>query len=230
MPTQYTTLKATEADRYAHSWAAYTQNGAVEIDSSDWISVPGVGLTISSEQVLGGVTSALITAATPGTYRVKNTVSFDDGAIGTEDIIFNVPPSSLASDSYITPDGAQERLWTRYGLKSAINPGDTANATIELDTRSTEFIGDRDDPQQVLAFPRSTTVAGDLPGVVPERVLDWIALRAHQISKPATPPAIKEQVDTLAVQYTHGKQDRVDILMQDLLRPYVNRWAGAVIV
>ncbi len=147
-----------------------------------------------------------------------------------EDVVFHVPATALADNAYLTPHGAQERLWSRYGIKSAINPGDTFNAAIELDTRTTEFIGERLAPAQPLAFPRTVTVPGDVAGAVPERVLDWIALRSHQLSKPETPPAIREQVDTLSVQYTHGKKDRVAVLMQDLLRPYVSRWAGARIV
>ena len=232
MPTQYSTLTVGEADRFAHNWTTYLTAGAdMTANGSTWTVEPaGAGLLLTEHQQTSPTTSALVTATAAGSFRVTNRVVFDDGAIGFEDIVFSVPDVASAEASYMTANEAQERLWSRYAIQSVINTGDVAVASYELDSKKYRFLGDAYAELQVLGFPRSINLAGDVIGQVPERVLDWVALRARQVSRPSTPPAIKEQVDTLSVEYTHGKRDRVDVLMEDLLRPYVQRSAGARIV
>jgi hypothetical protein len=88
------------------------------------------------------------------------------------------------------------------------------------------FIGCLLDEAQHRAFPRNVAVQDDPEGEIPDRVLDWVALRAYQLSRADEPGVKSEKVDSLSAAYTRGKRSRPDRLMRNLLKLY--RLRGSV--
>lgn len=120
--------------------------------------------------------------------------------------------------AYLTAADAQQRL-SRYNIVGSPSQADLEIASDDLDL-SGSFVGDRLDPVQHREFPRSATVRGDVAGAVPERVLDWVALRAYQHSEDDEPPVLSERVSSIGVSYARGKRSRPERLMANLLRSY----------
>jgi hypothetical protein len=93
---------------------------------------------------------------------------------------------------YLNAGQARDRLSSRFGITADPKDGDLDAASDELDARG-PFIGEKYAPStQARAFPRDVTVLGDTAGVVPERVLDWVALRAYQLSIEDVPRSLKK--------------------------------------
>ena len=129
--------------------------------------------------------------------------------------------------AYLTVTDAQNRLSTRFDIPATLLAGDVDAASYELDSRG-PFVGAKYLTAQTLQFPRSVTIPGDTAGVVPERILDWVALRAFQLSTQDTPGVLGEGVSDDRVRYARPKRSRAERLMRSLLSPY--RRGGARIV
>lgn len=82
---------------------------------------------------------------------------------------------------------------------------------------------------QPRAFPRSITVADDTEGQVPERILDFVSLRAYQLANEDDPPVITESVKGLSTTFTRGRKTLAERIMPQLLRPYVHRGSVKII-
>lgn len=120
---------------------------------------------------------------------------------------------------YLSPTDAAARL-TRYRITGSPNETELSLASDEIDARS-GWIGNTYASGQLRAFPRSVTVQDDVAGTVPSRVLDWVALRAFQLSEDDDPDVTQEKVDVLSFSYGgRGKRSRTRRLMQGLLKPY----------
>lgn len=131
--------------------------------------------------------------------------------------------------AYLTPEQAQTRL-AAHGFDLLPLAAVVSIASDDLDLK-TPFIGKKLDPAtQHRQFPRDTTVQDDVAGTVPSRVLDWVALRAYQLTKQDDAPIIIEQVNKLSVRYEKGKRSNVARLMDNKLRPYKPHQGHGVIV
>lgn len=120
--------------------------------------------------------------------------------------------------AYLTAADAKTRL-SRYNVVGSPSAADLEAASDDLDLVG-RFVGDRLDPAQHREFPRSVAIQDDVPGSVPPRVLDWVALRAYQLSEDDEPPVLAEKVSSISVRYARGKKGRVERLMANLLRHY----------
>ncbi len=127
----------------------------------------------------------------------------------------------MAISPYLTTTDAQNRLSTRFDIGSpALTSGDVDSASDDLDLMG-PFVGVKDGPgTQNRQFPRSVTLAGDTAGVVPDRILDWVALRAYQLATEDRPAIVSEGVLADRVKYARPKKGRVERLMASLLKPY----------
>lgn len=126
---------------------------------------------------------------------------------------------------YLTTEEAQTRLSERYGITATLTTGDVEAASDELDDM-TPFIGSRysDDINiQARPFPRDETLSGDGEGAVPERVLDWVALRAYQLATDEEPPVTSESAGGVSVSYKTPKVSQTDRRMAALLSPYLRQ-------
>lgn len=126
--------------------------------------------------------------------------------------------------AYLTPTEAVTRL-SNYRITAPPNEMELQLASDEIDQRG-GWIGLPYDSAQLRAFPRNVTVQDDVAGATPSRVLDWVALRAYQLSEDDEPDVASEKVDTISQSYAKPKKSRVSRLMKPLLKPY--RYAGSV--
>lgn len=126
--------------------------------------------------------------------------------------------------AYLTATDAKTRL-SRHSIVGSPSQADLEIASDDLDL-SGRFIGVRNTEAQLREFPRSVTVRDDAPGAVPGRVLDWIALRAYQLSEDDDAPVLSEKVSSISVSYARAKESRVERLMQNLLRHYLASAGG----
>lgn len=138
---------------------------------------------------------------------------------------------------YLTTGQATARL-ALYAITAAPaspSAAELAIASDALDQRG-NYVGEPASTVQLRSFPRSITIADDLAGAVPDRVLDWVALRAYQLSIDDAPPIAQEKVGSLGVQYRtsagrgRGKVSRPERLMANLLRAYRAGGASAPII
>ena len=129
--------------------------------------------------------------------------------------------------AYLTTQQATTRL-AAYEIQAAPSEVELRIASDDLDLREGPFVADRLGPAQVREFPRSATVRDDVAGSVPAQVLDWVALRAYQLSEDDEPAVLSEKVSSISVRYARGKKGRVERLMANLLRPYRARRARSV--
>lgn len=120
--------------------------------------------------------------------------------------------------AYLTPTEAEARL-TRHKIVGSPSQADLEIASDDLDGLG-RFVGEKLNPAQHREFPRTTTVQDDVAGSVPPRVLDWVALRAHQHSEDDEPPVLSERISSIGVSYARGKVSRTSRLMANLLRFY----------
>lgn len=118
---------------------------------------------------------------------------------------------------YLTPEEAEARLAT-YTVEATPTVMELTIASDMLDRRS--FIGGPYSEVQERAFPRSETVPGDTENVVPDRVLDWVALTAYQLQEEDEPPIRSEGISTINTTYTRGLRSRVERLKRHLLMDY----------
>ena len=129
--------------------------------------------------------------------------------------------------SYLTPIQAYNRLNT-YDKDHLPTDGALEVASANLDA-SGPFISGRYAAGQVLAFPRSVTRAGDTAGVVPERVLDWVALEAYRADVDDDPPVSSVSLPTTgSLTFARPKTSHPERLQRSLLKPYLARQAHLV--
>lgn len=131
---------------------------------------------------------------------------------------------------YLTATQAAQRLGAYSLTNTAEYPTDTflKLASDELDEYNS-FLGDRYDLLQPREFPRSITIGDDTEGQVPERVLDFVALRAYQLTNELDPPVITESIKGLSTIFTRGRKTLTDRIMPQLMRPYKQRASVKII-
>ena len=130
--------------------------------------------------------------------------------------------------AYLTPTQVRDRL-AAFDIVSTPPAGMCAIASDDLDGKG-GFIGFKLVETQHREFPRDITVQDDTPGAVPERILDWVALRAYQLTEDDDAPVIIESVDKLMVRYGgKGKKSTHSRLMRNLLRFYREPGSGRIV-
>lgn len=92
-------------------------------------------------------------------------------------------------------------------------------ASDDLD-RKTTWVGATLEDDQIRAFPRDTVIKDDVEGEVPERILDWVALRAYQLSLADDAPILQQGIDTITQRYTRGLRSKAERYMENLLTDY----------
>lgn len=113
---------------------------------------------------------------------------------------------------------AELRLSDRYDIDTSLTTGDVDAASGDLDAYA--LVGGKYDVDQDSAFPRSVTIEGDTAGEVPERALDWVALRAYQLATDEGPAVTSEGAGGVSVSYAAPKLSQTEKRMRRLLAPY----------
>ncbi len=116
---------------------------------------------------------------------------------------------------YLTATEAQERLQTRYNFEAILNIGDVMLASLDLDELA-PFKGEKTDSAQVREFPR------DGETETPDAVLDWVALRAHQMGADEREGVTRRRVGEVSIEHAPGFSRTVRHL-RVLLDPYLQR-------
>lgn len=210
---------------YQFLWAPWLAGDTIE--TSD-MSVPPE-ITLETETNATTTATVWLSGGTAGeTYRVVNTVVTVGGR--TEDWVLLVAMDGVdaeAAGSYLSPDDAAARLWGRYDIQVDLKSGDLYTATYELDSYA-RFIGERQADDQALAFPRTLNPDGtdNAEITVPDAVLDWVALRAYQLSVNEGPPVKSESVLDQSVTYAFASTSQTAKRMAGLLTPYLAREPG----
>ena len=130
---------------------------------------------------------------------------------------------------YLTRAEAASRLTdpeTGYGFTAeeagVISGGDLRAASDELDAMG-PFVDSPSDPTQERQWPRNAPGSSG-PGM-PDAVLDWVALRAYQLSSDDEPPVRSEGAGGVSVSYAVPKLSQSGKRMERLLAPYL-LWTG----
>jgi hypothetical protein len=194
------------------------------IGGSSWSVVPDSGLTIS--EATATATSAFITVSGGDagvTYRLTNSINTADGLQETRVAVLPVSADEL-TDAYLGVSEAAARLWGNYGIGSELNAGDLRAASSELDSMG-PWIGRKFDYNQLLSFPRSINLdntTNDL-GVVPEDILDAVALLAYHSSEDIGPGVTSESVLDRSITYSGTKAPQSLERVVNLVWPYQRR-------
>lgn len=132
---------------------------------------------------------------------------------------------------YLTADQAIDRLDERYGITATITDGDIDAASWELDA-SGPFIGERLVSTQELAFPRNLNPDGTVNAEedIPERILDWVALKAYQLTSNEDPGIISESIGISSWTFGRPASSQSERRMEYLIRPYLDRGANTTTV
>lgn len=126
------------------------------------------------------------------------------------------------AEPYLTATQAQARLG-KYGESGEVTAGDLAIASDAVDSMG-PFKGARLDKDQTRAFPRDEIRSGDTEGVVPDSVLDAVALLALSEADDETGVTIKsESVLDKSVTYAAPVRSRSSRRVNALLSPYRRR-------
>ncbi len=116
--------------------------------------------------------------------------------------------------SYQTPTEAQSRLSGRYGVSATLLQGHVDDASLEADARG-PWLGEKYARAQVLFFPRSETLPGDMAGQVPEAVKNFVALYACKLSRADEPGVAAKSVQHLGSKtYSRPALSEVDRLLK----------------
>ncbi len=94
---------------------------------------------------------------------------------------------------YLSAADANARLLSRFAITATVNAGDVDIASDALDAKA-PFLGEKYDPTQARQFPRTSLRGLDVAEMVPEAVLDYVALRA----------AYSSQAENMEVLSSHG--------------------------
>jgi hypothetical protein len=124
--------------------------------------------------------------------------------------------------AYLTADQAIDRLIDRFGIDAdaaaVVSEGDVDAASDYLDHHA-PFNGTRPEDQE-RQFPREDD-AGELQAI-PAAVLDWVALRAYQISADVEPAVKSESAGRVSVTYENPKDSQTSRRMANLLAPHLS--------
>lgn len=120
--------------------------------------------------------------------------------------------------AYLTTTQANARL-ALYSITTALTAKELERASDALDLEG-DFVGYPYADDQLRAFPRDVEIRDDVAGVVPDAILDWVALTAYQLHKADEPPVKSERLGKLGQTYTRGKKSRIYRLKRNLLRLY----------
>ncbi len=114
---------------------------------------------------------------------------------------------------YLTGADASARLLARFGITATVGDGYAEMASDEADEEG-PFVGLPYSPIQDREFPRTYLAPGDSVGVVPDAVLDFVALRAAHLSQlsPAA-PIQSHSVGEVSRTYASPKRERLDVLL-----------------
>lgn len=118
---------------------------------------------------------------------------------------------------YLTKDQITTRLQNRFEITATIFAGDADIASDELDAQG-PFKGEKESEDQARAWPR--VLVTDDPAVTPEAVLDWVALRAYQLSTDEDPAVRSESAGRASTTYAEPKISQNAARMARLLIPY----------
>ncbi len=116
--------------------------------------------------------------------------------------------------SYLTRQQIEDRLLSRFSVDASVSTGDAEIASDELDAM-TPFSGYKTDSEQTRQFPRN----GDT--VVPDAVLDWVALQALELADEHEPGVRAEGAGKANVSYSEPKRSQLERRMAGLLAPYL---------
>ena len=120
---------------------------------------------------------------------------------------------------YLTAADATERI-QKYNLEADLTDPFVMMASDQLDYLMGGFVGAKYDHLQHPAFPRNVTLPGDTEGVVPERVLDWVALTAYELFEDHEPHVKSERVKNISEVFVRGRHSQPSRFKKTLLRPY----------
>lgn len=129
--------------------------------------------------------------------------------------------------SYLTAAQIATRLSDRFAITATITAGDADIASNELDA-SGPFIGEKQVSTQERAFPRSVNPDGSVNSTttLPDAVLDWIALRAYQLSVDDDSAVKSESVGDISITYASSRLPLSKKRMTLLLVPYLKYPSG----
>ena len=124
--------------------------------------------------------------------------------------------------AYETSDQMETRLEDRFGITATVYEGDAEIASDELDALR-PFIGSKLDSDQEREFPRSINPDGTTneDTDVPERVLDWVALKAYTLANVDVPAITSESIGSTSRSYSTPKIDQSERRMSVLIEPYL---------
>jgi hypothetical protein len=142
---------------------------------------------------------------------------------------------------YIAEDEAQSRLMDRFGIDDEPYPALLELASNELDQRGGPWIGDRYSGSSGApsgatgrVFPRSIqpdgTATDATNAAIPEEVLDYIVLRAAELTSEPEAAISSRSVGDLSISYAGGgKRPRQSVLVElawKALEPWRRRTAS----
>lgn len=110
----------------------------------------------------------------------------------------------------------------RFGITATIAVADADISSDDLDAEG-PFIGEKlGGAAQARQFPRNENPDGsaNTSAVVPNAVLDWVALRAFQLSTDEGPAVKSEGAGGVSVSYAAPKVSQSEKRMERLLAPY----------
>jgi hypothetical protein len=133
--------------------------------------------------------------------------------------------------AYLTINEAEIRLEDRFGITTSLLAGDVDAASYALDAHG-PFIGERLDSEQGQAFPRTLNpdYTANAEEDVPERILDWVALKSYQLSAEEEPGVVSESIGMASVSYSSPKTSQTERRLEFLISPYLARGAQTTTV
>lgn len=126
-------------------------------------------------------------------------------------------PSEAAP--YLTADEATEKLADRFGITAELFDGDMDAASDALDAMG-PFMGHVSDSSQARMFPRWVPFFGGTDQT-PEAILDYVALKAYELSTEHEPGVRSEGAGRVNVSYSEPKRSQLERRMAGLLDPYL---------
>lgn len=128
---------------------------------------------------------------------------------------------------YLSSMDIAARLLSRFGIATTIAVADADIASDELDAQG-PFIGEKLVTAQARQFPRNQNPDGSInaSATVPWQILDWVALRAYQLSVDEGPAVRSEGAGGVSVSYYNPKISQTEKRMEPLLPPYLANIGG----
>lgn len=219
----YTTLDVGEKLDYTLGWDDEDWLGTDTIATSSWALISGgTGLTISGQSSTATTATVFGEATASGTWRLRNSIVTAGGRKGVEDLVITARAGATAL-GYLSPEDAEARLYSRYGIESSLSVGDIAAGSQKVDM-SGPFIGSKlvTDGTQLLEFPRSMNPDGtaNTNTAIPDSVLDYAALCSYGQSVDETPGVKSEGAGSVSATYEEPRYSQTVTRKGELLTPY----------